>query len=148
MLDSRTFAPLSADWEGEEGDELLSGRALPAPGSEALKEVLEYHIVHGKWTTEDFEDGMLVGTELKGENLKGARQQLAVSVQTTETPSSEGGLFDWIGGSGKDKEKKKLDVVGFGGANVVAEPGEFGRRGERRFLLTELTSYPVHSPCR
>lgn len=135
VLNSRWFMPADAsiDWDGEEGDALLSGRALPAPGSEALKEILEYHLVHGKWTTEDLEDGMLVGTELRGPSLKGARQQLAVSVQREEEPGKGGdevgeGLFDWLPGTSKNEEGgRKAGVVAFGGASVAADPGKSRR---------------------
>ncbi|KAL8290110.1 hypothetical protein RQP46_003049 [Phenoliferia psychrophenolica] len=97
--------------------EMLKG--LPDPGSPALKELLQYHIVSGKWTTADLEDGMLVGTELRGDNLKGARQKLAVSVQLAETSSGDhGGMW----GMGGKLPGRLPGVVGFGGASVVADP--------------------------
>lgn len=97
-------------------------KTLPPPGSPALKEVLEYHIVSGKWTTEELDDGMLVGTELRGLHLKGARQKLAVSVHEVETVERGWG---WLGASEKKVSDRKSGVVGFGGASVLADPGEY-----------------------
>ncbi|KPV77563.1 uncharacterized protein RHOBADRAFT_5402, partial [Rhodotorula graminis WP1] len=71
-----------------------------APGSAALKELLEYHILPGRWMPSDLEDNMLVGTELRTELLRDGRQRLTVGVQ-----GEEGGRGD-----------------GWGGANVVADP--------------------------
>lgn len=106
----------------EDDGDLAGGRSLPAPGSEALKEVLQYHIVSGKWTIDELEDGMLVGTELRGENLKGARQRLAVSVHRPESTEAGGGW--WVGAGKKKPEEPVKGVVGFGGASVIVDPGE------------------------
>ncbi|KAK4055601.1 hypothetical protein OIV83_000147 [Microbotryomycetes sp. JL201] len=107
--------------------------SLPSPGSRALKELLEYHIVKGKWTVEELEDGMLVSTVLKGEQLKGDSQRLPVSVSDNDLPDDDddsdddddGGLFGkgwWRSSKRKDEKKPKTGVVGFGGASVVADP--------------------------
>ncbi|KAM0788877.1 hypothetical protein ACM66B_002961 [Microbotryomycetes sp. NB124-2] len=110
----------------------IKGSSLPSPGSQALKELLEYHIVKGKWTVEDLEDGMLVSTVLKGEQLKGDSQRLPVSLSENDLPDDgddddDGGLFGggWWGSNKKKEDKKKkprTGVVGFGGASVVADP--------------------------
>lgn len=116
-------------------DDILNSRSLvsassggggwkenfPEEGSEALRELLQYHIVPGRWTPEDLEEGMLVGTELRGPLLKGARQRLLVSVQSEEEMGVRGGERGW---TLKDGKKKNL-AVGFGGASVLGEPGEF-----------------------
>ncbi|GAA5886633.1 hypothetical protein JCM5296_005355 [Sporobolomyces johnsonii] len=93
------------------------GYQLPSPGSPELKELLEHHIVSGKWVRKELEDGMLVGTELRPEQLKGARQRLAVSVQDVEGGRGEG----WKSKGGKDK-KDQDTLIGWGSANVVADP--------------------------
>ncbi|CEQ40611.1 SPOSA6832_02239 [Sporobolomyces salmonicolor] len=93
------------------------GYQLPSPGSPELKELLEYHIVSGKWVRTELEDGMLVGTELRPEQLKGARQRLAVSVQDAEGGRGEG----WKSKGGKDKKDQET-LIGWGSANVVADP--------------------------
>lgn len=95
--------------------------SLPEPGSKALKEVLEYHILKGKWTPGDLQDGMLLGTELRGDKLKGARQQLVVSVQTPDKPDDKDDPFRPR--SRDKKPAKKPGIVGFGGASVIGEPG-------------------------
>lgn len=96
--------------------------SLPEAGSQALKEVLEYHIVSGKWTFEEFEDGMLVGTELRSKGLKGGRQQLAVSVHSGDDSFIITGE-DFV--KVKDEGRKKKGIVGFGGASVIGDPGRF-----------------------
>lgn len=95
---------------------------LPEPGSNALKEVLEYHILKGKWTPSDLKDGMLLGTELRGDKLKGARQQLVVSVQTPGEPDDKDDPFR-PRSKDKDLKEKPPGIVGFGGASVIGEPG-------------------------
>lgn len=98
--------------------------SLPEPGSQALKEVLEYHILNNKWTTEKFKDGMLIGTELRSEGLKGGRQQLAISVHSSGDDDEDNFIITGEGfGKVKDDGKKKRGIVGFGGASVVADPG-------------------------
>lgn len=124
ILDAAAFLPPYYRAQGQtyddERDEYATGtRGLPEPGSEALREILQYHIVSGKWTTEDLEDGMLVGTELRGENLKGARQRLAVSVHVAESYRKPAWGESVAPG-------RKPGVVGFGGASVVADPGSSG----------------------
>lgn len=121
-------AEFDTHWFGTDGL-AVAGSSLPSPGSQALKELLEYHIVKGKWTQNELEDGTLVPTVLKGDNLKGANQRLPVSVSTAEMPDDgdDGGLFGggwWRMGKGRsDEKKKKPGVVAFGGASVIADPG-------------------------
>jgi uncharacterized surface protein with fasciclin (FAS1) repeats len=95
-----------------------SGAHLPPAGSPALKAMLSYHIVAGKWKPTDLEDGMLVGTELRSEGLKGGRQRLSVSVNVEEMEGDGWEVEKDKGGKGKS------GVVGFGGASVLSDPGE------------------------
>jgi solute carrier family 25 carnitine/acylcarnitine transporter 20/29 len=82
--------------------------SLPEEGSEELKEILQYHVLEGAWSPKELKDGMLLGTELVEDKLKGGRQRMTVSVtHGDKKPDSE--------------ESKK--VIGFGGANVIGEPG-------------------------
>ncbi|KAK4057844.1 hypothetical protein OIO90_001063 [Microbotryomycetes sp. JL221] len=121
-------------WLTGKSDVTIRGSSLPSPGSEALKELLEYHIVRGKWTIAELEDGMLVSTVLKGDKLKGASQRLPVSVSEDERPGDDdddgdGGLFGggwWRSNKKKDRKKPKTGVIGFGGASVVADPVNVG----------------------
>ena len=104
---------------------ILNGRPLPEPGSAALKELLEYHILPGRWMPSELEDNMLVGTELRTELLRDGRQRLTVGVQ-----GEEGGRGDgWEkskksrrGGGDNDDGDKGSHLISWGGANVVADP--------------------------
>ncbi|GAA5947230.1 hypothetical protein JCM3775_007602 [Rhodotorula graminis] len=107
---------------------VLNGRPLPEPGSAALKELLEYHILPGRWMPSDLEDNMLVGTELRTELLRDGRQRLTVGVQ-----GEEGGRGDgWEkskksrkGRGGRDDDDdgdEGSHLISWGGANVVADP--------------------------
>ncbi|GAA5914060.1 hypothetical protein JCM8208_005932 [Rhodotorula glutinis] len=107
---------------------VLNGRPLPEPGSTALKELLEYHILPGRWMPSELEDNMLVGTELRTELLRDGRQRLTVGVQ-----GEEGGRGDgWEkskksrrgrGGDDDDDDGDKgSHLISWGGANVVADP--------------------------
>ncbi|KAM0750330.1 FAS1 domain-containing protein [Meredithblackwellia eburnea MCA 4105] len=102
--------------------ELVKG--LPAPGSKELKDILQYHIVAGKWVPANLEDGMLLGTELRGDNLKGARQKVQVSVHVAE--SSGRGGWDMSSGKGGKNGPRPPGVVGFGGTSVIADPVTVG----------------------
>jgi solute carrier family 25 carnitine/acylcarnitine transporter 20/29 len=93
-------------WEGR-------WASLPDEGTEELKEILQYHVLEGAWPSEKLNDGMLLGTELVKEQLKGGRQRMAVSV------SGEDVKVDRADKGGKDRK-----VIGFGGANVIGEPGK------------------------
>ncbi|KAK4701225.1 hypothetical protein P7C70_g5009, partial [Phenoliferia sp. Uapishka_3] len=114
VIDAASRIPRFYQSQGGDSKDLLKG--LPEPGSEALKEILQYHIVNGKWETDDLEDGMLVGTELRGDNLKGARQRLEVSLHTAEA----------AGRSSSTVADRRPGIVSFGGANVVGDPVRVG----------------------
>ncbi|GAA5908579.1 hypothetical protein JCM6882_003683 [Rhodosporidiobolus microsporus] len=92
---------------------IRNGHRLPPDGSPALKELLAYHIVAGQWHPRDLDDGMLVGTELRTDALKGSRQRVMVDVQGEKGSRGEG----W----GKKGEQEQ-GTISWGGATVVAEP--------------------------
>lgn len=82
----------------------------PANGSKLI-DLLKYHIAPKMLTPQNLTDGMLVGTELRNWRLKDARQRVVVGVDDESVP---GGARQ---GNGD---------VGFGDANVIAEPVTVG----------------------
>lgn len=125
---------------------ILSGRPLPPDGSAALEELLRYHILKGQWRPRELEDGMLIGTELKTESLRGARQRVAVGVQ-----GEDGSLGDGWGPTRKGQKGRKGDgddddedgdneMLSWGGANVVADPVVVG--DSVIYLLSSLIEPP------
>ncbi|GAA5841472.1 hypothetical protein JCM11251_007151 [Rhodosporidiobolus azoricus] len=95
-----------------------NGHRLPPEGSEALRELLAYHIVNGQWHPHDLEDGMLVGTELRTDALRGSRQRVTVGVQGSKGSRGEG----WSRSKGKKGDEDEQGSISWGGATVVAEP--------------------------
>jgi solute carrier family 25 carnitine/acylcarnitine transporter 20/29 len=73
--------------------------------------LLRYHIAPQRLTTENLTDGMLIGTELRDWRLKDARQKLSVEVQAGDASGSA---------------KEGSGDVGFGDANVIADPVKVG----------------------
>lgn len=115
---------------------LAGWNALPPMGSDALKEILEYHILAGRWKVDQLKDGMLLGTELRGSLRKGARQMLPVSVSVGRNPK------DGFSGWGKKGDGDKSDtVVGFGGASVVGETRESSVRKWVGLTRSDSTSW-------
>ncbi|GAA5861216.1 hypothetical protein JCM3774_002230 [Rhodotorula dairenensis] len=130
---------------------ILSGRPLPPNGSLALEELLRYHIVADQWRPHDLEDGMLVGTELRTEALRGARQRVAVGVQGVDGSLGDG----WGkaqrhrkgrrhrsvgGGDDDDEDGDDREMLSWGGANVVADPVVVG--DSIIYLLSSLIEPP------
>lgn len=115
---------------------------LPEEGSPALKEVLAYHVLPGRWAPEDLEDGMLVGTELRPDELKGSRQHLEVSmhVADSETRTGKGWDEDAIKAMRSDKSTKSGTVASFGGSSVVGEPIAVGN--SLIYLLSSVIEPP------
>ena len=100
---------------------------LPPKGSEALKEILEYHIVAGRWLNKDLTDGMLIGTELRGDDRKGKRQMLEVNVADYGGGKTKPAFFSMLGiGTQAKKDHGSAGVVGFGGASIIGEPVQVG----------------------
>jgi solute carrier family 25 carnitine/acylcarnitine transporter 20/29 len=79
-----------------------SGEDLPPPGSDALRNMLQYHFLPGRWVPSELRDGMLVQTALREDGLGGDQQVLDVAV----TPKADNDLR-----------------IRFGGASVVGDPG-------------------------
>ncbi|SCV70845.1 BQ2448_3607 [Microbotryum intermedium] len=128
----------------EDGDDdftaTASGETLPPAGSDALKEFLLYSIVSGKWLPEDLKDGMLVGTELRGANLRGARQRLAVNVNVASQNLASMTWGWWS--SGDPNSERKPGLVGFGGVNVIREPVIVGNTVI--YLISSNLEPPAH----
>ncbi|PWN35918.1 FAS1 domain-containing protein, partial [Meira miltonrushii] len=82
----------------------------PANGSK-LVDVLKYHVAPKMLTPQNLTDGMLVGTELRNWRLKDARQRVVVGVDDETAPGGE---------------RQGNGDVGFGDANVIAEPVTVG----------------------
>lgn len=82
--------------------DILGDDDLPAPGSDELKKMLQYHFIPGKKAPEKLKDGLLIETALKEPGLAGARQVLSVDVSET------------------GDEKKSIS---FGGASIIGDPG-------------------------
>jgi solute carrier family 25 (mitochondrial carnitine/acylcarnitine transporter), member 20/29 len=78
----------------------------PANGSKLI-DLLKYHIAPKMLTPQNLSDGMLVGTELRNWRLKDARQRVVVGVDDESVPGGE---------------RQGNGDVGFGDANVIAEP--------------------------
>ncbi|BGP15130.1 hypothetical protein JCM10213_006537 [Rhodosporidiobolus nylandii] len=114
---------------------VLNGHRLPPEGSPALKELLAYHIVSGHWRPSELEDGMLVGTELRTDMLRGARQRVTVGVQGEKGSRGDG----WGGSKGKKGDENE-GMISWGGANVVAEPVVVG--GSIIYLVSSLIQPP------
>ncbi|PFH54807.1 hypothetical protein AMATHDRAFT_72571 [Amanita thiersii Skay4041] len=87
-------------------DDVLSnyaGADLPEKGSPALRRLLQYHFVPGRWTPKKVENGMLIETMLEEEGLNGGRQVVDVEV----TPN--------------DKKKDATKSIHFGGAGIIGD---------------------------
>ncbi|GAA6046845.1 hypothetical protein JCM3770_005672 [Rhodotorula araucariae] len=118
---------------------VLNGRPLPPIGSPALKELLEYHILPGRWLPSELEDNLLVGTELRTDSLRGGRQQLRVGVQGEEGSRGDG----WENSKRGRKDRDGDDgshLISWGGANVVADPLVVG--GSIIYLVSSLIEPP------
>jgi len=115
---------------------------LPQEGTEALKELLSYHVLPGKWTPNDLEDGMLVGTELRPDALGGSRQQLVVGMHVVDTKSRSGKGWDQseLGVMRSGKSTKTGAVASFGGASVVGLPIAVGN--SLIYLLSSVIEPP------
>ncbi|KAF9479727.1 carnitine/acyl carnitine carrier [Pholiota conissans] len=86
---------------------LLEGPELPEPGSEALKKLLQYHFIPGKWTPNKLKNGGLLETMLEEPGLNLGRQVLSVEVE-----------------KGDKKQKSEDKSISFGGASVIGKPIE------------------------
>lgn len=142
--DSWSTHPRINQWDG-------GWTSLPPTGSEALRQVLQYHVVEGKLLPKDLEDGMLLGTELRSEKLlKGHRQRLSVTVTDSGDGSGDGGKKKkgkkGRGGGGDDDKNGNADI-GFGNANVIAEPSMYSSlfRNEKRDVTDLLLSFTSRS---
>lgn len=76
---------------------------LPKRGSDALKKLLQYHFIPGRWTPKKLENGMLLETALEEQGLDGGRQVLTIEV------------------NGDHKKKPDERSVTFGGAGVIGD---------------------------
>ncbi|KAK2461642.1 hypothetical protein APHAL10511_006105 [Amanita phalloides] len=76
---------------------------LPEEGSVALKKLLQYHFIPGKWTPNKLDNGTLIETMLEEEGLAGGRQVVTVDVSTD------------------DKKKTTTTSIHFGGAGVIGD---------------------------
>jgi solute carrier family 25 carnitine/acylcarnitine transporter 20/29 len=83
---------------GKDGD-------IPAPGSEELKRLLQYHFLPGRWVPSKLKDGMLVQTALQQPGLADDNQVLNVQVSSV---------------GDKDRDLK----IRFAGASAIGEPIE------------------------
>lgn len=120
----------SSVWEG-------GWRSIPPVGSEALIDTLQYHVVPGLWMPHDFNDGMLLGTELVIKHkLAGHRQRVSVSVSESD---GKGSALSRLG-KGKGEPDHAKGLVGFGGANVIAEPLVVGK--SIIYLLSKVLEPP------
>lgn len=91
-------------------------KSLPSAGSESLRQLLQYHIVAGRWTQSMLKDGMLLGTELRSDLLNGERQRLAVSIkEEPDMYDDDLRLLD-----------ENHDLIGFAGASVIGPPVKVG----------------------
>ena len=115
---------------------------LPEEGSPALKEVLLYHVLPGRWTSNELEDGMLVGTELRSDALGGSRQQLVVNMNVADSDARSGKGWDESAfkATKSDKSTKTGSVASFGGASVVGEPIAVGN--SLIYLLSSIIEPP------
>ncbi|PWN50301.1 FAS1 domain-containing protein [Violaceomyces palustris] len=115
-------------WLARRKAELLEG-SLPSSGFDAapsLSEVLKYHILPGQNLPKDLSDGMLIGTELIDWKLKEGRQRIPVEVDEEQASGDRKGNGD----------------VGFGDANVLAEPVNVG--GSTIYIISQLLDPPAN----
>ena len=113
---------------------------FPTPGSDELKNLLQYHFLPGKWSTTKLQNGSLLETELLEPGLNYGRQVLSVEVHSD------------------DKKKPAGKTIRFGGAAVIGEPGELTCRNpmisraqgspivEIRNVLVYFVSHPLTPP--
>ncbi|GAA94523.1 hypothetical protein E5Q_01175 [Mixia osmundae IAM 14324] len=106
-------------------------RTLPAQGTRALTEALQYHLVPGKWTSKDLADGMLLPTLLEPDSLDHAPQLITISVSQSE--SEPASLFS------KPKPEKPTDL-GFNTASVIASPVVVGN--SIIYLISQMLEAP------
>lgn len=93
-------------------------QSLPSEGTKELKETLQYHILEGKWSKKQLQDGALLKTMLQTADLDGQHQRIPVSV----TSKKEGG------------------DIGFGSASVISDPIEAG--GSIIYLVSRILEPP------
>jgi solute carrier family 25 (mitochondrial carnitine/acylcarnitine transporter), member 20/29 len=81
---------------------------LPEKGSDALKRMLQYHFLPGRWVRSKLKDGILLKTALEEPGLAGGKQVMDIEVIESD----------------KDGKRDQVDWrVRFGGASVVGDPG-------------------------
>ncbi|EKM61139.1 uncharacterized protein PHACADRAFT_24355 [Phanerochaete carnosa HHB-10118-sp] len=83
--------------------DILGDNGLPAPGSEELRKMLQYHFIPGKKASKKLKSGMLLETALEEPGLDGGRQVLSVDVS--------------------ESVREKSSIT-FGGASIIGEPVE------------------------
>jgi uncharacterized surface protein with fasciclin (FAS1) repeats len=115
------------------GDEYEDLDKRPSLNGSRLVDVLKYHIAPELRSPQNLTDGMLIGTELRDWRLKDARQRIIVGVE------------DGSGGSAANRERQGNGDVGFGGANVIAEPVIVGP--SIIYLISQILE-PPHNPIQ
>ena len=88
----------------------LPWRSLPEVGTAELQDTLRYHVIEGKHTKKQLNDGELLKTMLQTSQLRGQQQRIAVSVSDDKHAHLS----------------KEDSSISFGTANVIAEPIEAG----------------------
>lgn len=102
--DTETFYTILAP--NDDVFELSGGDGLPED-NDALKRILSYHFLPGKWTEKKLKDGLLVETALEEAGLNGGRQVLDVEV------NKHGG------------KNKRDESIRFGGASIMGMAGKY-----------------------
>lgn len=110
---------------------------LPEKGSEALKKLLQYHFIPGRWTPEKLEQGMLLETALEEEGLGGGRQVLSVEVSSEGKKSADKSVR--FGGAGTIGNLSKSEMVG---ADLI--PNSFLQSKSTARLSTSYRDHLCH----
>lgn len=90
---------------------------LPPAGSKEMEDLLRYHIVSSKLKSDELKDGMLIQTELKGRDLKGAKQRAKVFISNED--------------------------VSFNDASVIGSPSEVGNT--MIYVISQVLQPPANA---
>lgn len=114
------------DWlKLHQSPDLLSSNQDDLPSkSKELEDLMKYHIAPTQLKREHLRDSMLVGTELRDWKLKMGRQRIRVEVDEKREVDDDD--FE-LGDRKKKKDRDGRAEIGFGDANVLAEPGKSSR---------------------
>ncbi|KAM6498433.1 FAS1 domain containing protein [Amanita muscaria] len=108
-------------------DDVLSAfrdTELPDKGTPALRRILQYHFIPGKWMPQKVENGMLIETMLVEEGLNGGKQVIGVEVNSD------------------NKKEAAAKTIRFGGAGIIGDPVDINSN-----ILIYFVARPIIPPA-